>query len=130
MYVVSVLGFGVLGWLCVLRWQVNIASGAYFVVVQVHGPLILNDPSYVFERWHGTLLIIAVTIVALSFNTFFAKRLPLIEGLMLVIHSCGFVAILTPLWVFARKKIPHFSPRVCLLPLSRPPIRLYFEPRK
>ena len=78
-----------------LRWQVNIASGAYLVVVQFQGLLILNDPSYVFERWHGTLLIIAVTIVALSFNTFLAKRLPLIEGSMLIIHSCDFFAILS-----------------------------------
>ncbi|KAF6239025.1 hypothetical protein HO173_002897 [Letharia columbiana] len=92
------------GWRCVLGWQVNIASGGYLVAVQILGIMILNDPSYVFERWHGTFLIIVAAAVAISFNTFFAKRLPLVEGLMLFIHVCGFFAILIPLWVLAPKK--------------------------
>ena len=87
-----------------LGWQVNIASGGYLVAVQVQGLLIMNDPSYAFERWHGTLMIIAVAVLAILFNTFFAKKLPLIEGLMLIIHVCGFFAILVPLWTLAPKK--------------------------
>ena len=89
-----------------LGWQVNIASGGYLVAVQIQGLLILNHPSYVFERWHGTLLIIAVTSITMLFNTLFAKKLPLIEGLMLVIHVCGFFAIVIPLWVLAPQKTP------------------------
>lgn len=46
-------------------------------------------------------MIIAIATVAIVFNTFFAKKLPLIEGLMLVIHIFGFFAILIPLWVLS-----------------------------
>lgn len=94
----------VLGWRCVLGWRVHIFSGGYLVAVQILGIMILNDPSYVFERWHETFLIIVVAAVAISFNTFFAKRLPLVDGPMLFIHVRGFFAILIPLWVLAPKK--------------------------
>lgn len=61
--------------------------------------LLLNDFSYGFQRWHGTLLIIAVASVAIFFNIFLAKQLPRIEILMLVLHTLGFFAIIVPLWV-------------------------------
>lgn len=50
-------------------------------------------------------MIIAVVSVAIIFNTFFAKQLPLVEGLCLILHVCGFFAILITLWVFS----PHRS---------------------
>jgi choline transport protein len=84
-----------------MGWQVNIGSGGYIVATQVQGLLILNDPNYVFERWHGTLLIIAVAVCSILFNTFLAKKLPLIEGLILILHVFGFFAVLIPLWIFA-----------------------------
>ncbi|KAK5687105.1 hypothetical protein LTS10_001242 [Elasticomyces elasticus] len=89
------------GWLCVLGWQVNIASGSYLVALQLQGIIVLNDNSYVAQPWHGTLMIIAVAVVAILFNTFAAKKLPLIEGVILIIHVFGFFAILIPLWVLA-----------------------------
>ena len=89
-----------------LAWQVNIASGAYLVAIQIQGLLLINDPSYVFERWHGTLLIIGITTLTMLFNTFFAKKLPLIEGVTLLVHVCGFFAIIIPLWTLAPEKTP------------------------
>lgn len=92
-----------LGWLCVLGWQVNIASGSYLVGLQIQGMVALNDDNYFPKPWQGTLFVIAVATVAIIFNTFFARKLPLIEGIMLLLHVVGFFAILIPLWVFA----PH-----------------------
>lgn len=89
------------GWLCVLGWQVNIASGCYLVALQLQGIIALNDASYVAKPWHGTLMVIASATVCLLFNTFLAKKLPLVEGLMLIIHVFGFFAILIPLWVLS-----------------------------
>lgn len=89
-----------------LGWQGDIASAGYLVALQTQAPLIINDPGYVFERWHGTLLIIAVAALSVSFNIFFPKKLPFIEGFMLFIHLCGFSAILIPLWTLAPAKTP------------------------
>ncbi|KAI6828233.1 hypothetical protein KC332_g14764 [Hortaea werneckii] len=54
-------------WLGVLGWQTGIAFSGYLTGTQIQGLLVLNYPGYVFERWHGTLLIIAM----LSFAVFF-----------------------------------------------------------
>lgn len=39
--------------------------------------------------------------MAVAFNTFFVRKLPLLEGLILILLIFGFFAILIPLWVFA-----------------------------
>ena len=118
------------GWLCVLGWQVNIASGSYLVALQLQGIIVLNKNDYAPQPWHGTLMIIAVAILAILFNTFFgalsfeyepfrselplttgtlttAKKLPLIEGVILIIHVFGFFAILIPLWVLSPRNTAH-----------------------
>lgn len=38
---------------------------------------------------------------AIIFNTFLAKKLPLVEGFILIIHVVGAFAIMIPLWVLA-----------------------------
>lgn len=90
-----------MGWLCVLGWQTSCAATAYVAGTQIQGLLVLNYPNYVFEQWHGTLLTIAVAAFAVIFNTFFATKLPLIEGIVLLVHVCAFIGILVTLWVLA-----------------------------
>lgn len=89
------------GWLCVLGWQTGIPSIGYLAGTQIQGLIILNNPNYVPERWHGTLLVIAVASYSIIFNTVLARRLPLIEGIVLILHLFGFFAILIVLWVLA-----------------------------
>jgi choline transport protein len=60
---------------------------------------VLNYPNYVFQRWHGTLLTCAVASFSVFFNTFLAKKLPLVEGIVLIIHVFGFFAVIVTLWV-------------------------------
>lgn len=45
------------------------------------------------------MLVVALVTFCQLFNTFFANRLPLVEGILLVLHIAGFFAILIPLWV-------------------------------
>jgi choline transport protein len=45
------------------------------------------------------MLIWAVLAICLVFNTFFSRRLPLVEGLIVVLHIAGFFAVIIPLWV-------------------------------
>ena len=91
----------VTGWVCVLGWQTGITSIAFLAASQIQSLMVINNSSYVFERWQGTLLVIAVSFFAIIFNTYLAKRLPLVEGIVLILHICGFFAILIPLWVLA-----------------------------
>lgn len=70
-----------------LGWQAGLLSVGFVVGTVIQGLIVLNNPSYVFERWHGTLLVWAITGFCVIFNTLLAKRLPAIEGVVLVIHS-------------------------------------------
>jgi amino acid transporter len=60
------------------------------------------------ERWHLTLLIIAVASFSIIFNTLLARKLPLLEGIVLVLHIFGFFAIFITMWVLGpRSKASH-----------------------
>ncbi|KAF2121706.1 amino acid/polyamine transporter I [Lophiotrema nucula] len=89
------------GWLGVLGWQTATATVSYLAGNQVQGLVKLNYPSYEAKAWQGTLLIWAILAICLLFNTFFSKRLPLIEGVIVILHVAGFFAVLIPLWVMA-----------------------------
>ncbi|KAK5171856.1 uncharacterized protein LTR77_003492 [Saxophila tyrrhenica] len=91
------------GWLSTLGWQIAVISTAFQAGVQIQGLLVLNYPDYVFERWHGTLLVIAVVSFGCLFNVFLAKQLPFMEVLFLIFHICGFFCVLIPLLVLGKK---------------------------
>lgn len=63
--------------------------------------IILNNPSYVSQPWHGTLLTIACMGVTVLFNAFLARKLPLVEGTLVVIHIFGFFGVMVTLWVLS-----------------------------
>ncbi|EAW10459.1 putative GABA permease [Aspergillus clavatus NRRL 1] len=94
------------GWLCATGWQCAIVSIAFLAGTIIQGLIVLNDPTYDFQRWHGTLLVIAITTFSIFFNTFLAKNLPMVEGLILIIHVVGLFAIIIPLWVLAPRNNP------------------------
>jgi choline transport protein len=50
---------------------------------------------------HGVLLVFAVAAFCGIFNTLLARKLPLVEGTVLILHILGFFAILVPLWILA-----------------------------
>jgi choline transport protein len=62
-----------LGWLTAIGWQVYLASVCFLVGTTIQGLIALNNPTYAYERWQGTLLAIAIV-----FNTALASRLPII----------------------------------------------------
>ncbi|CAI7668529.1 unnamed protein product [Penicillium viridicatum] len=94
------------GWLSVLGWQAAFASICYLCGTLIQGLLVFNysDPSgwvYGFERWHGTLLTIAIAAIGTVVNTWGYKILPPMEGLILAIHLFGFVVVVVLMWVMS-----------------------------
>ena len=82
-----------------------LATGSIFVGTIWEGLIILNNDSYEPEKWHGALLCWAVLAVAIFINTVVSGLLPMIEGIILVLHIMGFVAIIVPLVYLS----PHAS---------------------
>jgi choline transport protein len=86
-----------LGWVSVIGWQAGCASGTFLGGTIIQGLLVLNHPSYEYQRWHGTLLLYAVLLVTVFVNTVAVRILPALEGVVLILHVLGFLAILIPL---------------------------------
>ena len=84
-------------WLTTIAWVTVLATGSIFVGTIIRGLMVLNHPTYVPEVWHGTLLCWSVIAVAVFINTAVSGLLPIIEGLILVFHILGFVAVLISL---------------------------------
>ena len=86
----------VTGWLDLIGWWANTASGVYFAATVIQGILVLNYPDYNLQRWQGTLLMFAALIICVGVNSAGGKLLPKLEGLILILHVMGFFAILIP----------------------------------
>lgn len=86
-----------LAWLMVVGWQASAASLGYISGTIIQGLISMNNPNYIFERWHGTLLFWACTLFAMSVNTFVGHFLPAIERVILVLHLFGFFIVLVPM---------------------------------
>lgn len=82
-------------------WQAALLSVGFIVGTIIQGLIVLNTPSYGYERWHGTLIVWAVTGFCVLFNTVLAKRLPAVESVILTIHMMGLFAIVVPLWILS-----------------------------
>ncbi|KAI9730379.1 MAG: hypothetical protein M1834_005889 [Cirrosporium novae-zelandiae] len=95
----------IIGWLCVMGWQTGAAINSYLVTALVQGLIILHNPEYIPEGWHGTLMIIATAFMGIFINTFLVKKLPLIEMTAFIVHIVGFFIVVIPMWVMA----PHNS---------------------
>ncbi|KAK5175583.1 uncharacterized protein LTR77_000722 [Saxophila tyrrhenica] len=93
----------VVGWLSALGWQAIIAGGSYTSATLIFQLAALNHDGFVYKPWHVTLLMIGVGVFGTLVNTFGARKLPLLEGLILCLHIFGFFAIIIPLWAMAPK---------------------------
>ena len=96
------------GWSAVLGWIANLTVGVWFTGTMIQGLMVLNYPSYIYERWHGTMILFAALICCVIVNTLLGRIFPHIETFVLVLHIAGFFAILIPLVVLAPKGSPSF----------------------
>jgi amino acid transporter len=104
--------------------------------MEIQSLIILNNDGYEAQPWHGTFIVIAVAVFCGIFNTFLARKLPLVEGTVLILHVVGFFAIIIPLWVMAPRSsakavFTEFSPGewsntglACLVGLLGPTVSL------
>ncbi|UPX20252.1 uncharacterized protein EKO05_0010492 [Ascochyta rabiei] len=95
------------GWQSVIAWQAVTASGCYLMATAVQGLVINSQSTYKPERWHGTLLAIAIILVCLLFNSFLSKGLPHVETATLALHVSLFLIILVVITVMSPTKSSH-----------------------
>ena len=65
----------------------------------------MNNPSYVAQRWHATLMTYAFIGLALFVNTYLNKHFAKIEGVILILYILGFFGVVIALSSLA----PHVT---------------------
>ncbi|RDI88013.1 hypothetical protein Vi05172_g2063 [Venturia inaequalis] len=93
------------GWMSVLSWQAGTASACFILGTLPQAIIVAYTPSYVPQRWQGTLACFAAAGLHCLINTVFAEQLPRLQKLMIVPHGLGWIVVIVILWVLA----PHAS---------------------
>ncbi|KAL9013793.1 MAG: hypothetical protein Q9173_001537 [Seirophora scorigena] len=93
----------IMGWLVICGWMAILAGSGYFCGTQIEAVIQLNNPDYIPQRWHGTLLFWATVLVAVIINTTLGRLLPAIEIVMLIVHILGYFGVLIPLVAMAEE---------------------------
>ncbi|KAK6438287.1 hypothetical protein LTR95_005511 [Oleoguttula sp. CCFEE 5521] len=89
------------GYLVAVGWQGSICSTAFLAGTIIQGIVILNHPTHSPQPYQDTLLVWAVMVLCVFFNVFLAKKLPFVEGVLLIVYVVGFFVVIIPLWVLA-----------------------------
>ncbi|KAK5130278.1 hypothetical protein LTR08_002238 [Meristemomyces frigidus] len=87
------------GWMAALGWQTAMPAVAYTAGIQIIALIATVNADYLAKSWHSALLTIAFVLFAIIFNMFAINKMPLIEGLVVIIHLFGFFAFVVVLWV-------------------------------
>ena len=97
----------VVGWLTFTGWQSAITAIGSIVAGAIQGLIALKNPDYGWERWHTTLLTIAVVSFCVFINVFVARRLPLVESFLALVHFAGLFIVIIVLWTLAPRNNTH-----------------------
>ena len=100
--------------MCVLGWQSSVAAVGYTAAQQFEALINLADPTYVAKPYQGTLFTIGISLFVILFNTLLIRKLPLFEGIIMILHVFGFFAVVVVLWVMgprgdAKEVLTHFE---------------------
>ncbi|KAK4618778.1 uncharacterized protein CLAFUR5_10866 [Fulvia fulva] len=89
------------GWMSTLSWQCGTFSGMFLLGTQIQGLIAITHDDYSPQPYQGYLFVIAMVSLGLLINTWGAKHLPLVEGVILIFHVFGFATVLIVLWVLS-----------------------------
>lgn len=78
------------GWLTLIGWVALTASAPYAAGNLILGLIGLNHPEYIPERWHGTLIYLAILAISFVLNLWGSRVLPLLENLIMTLHVLFF----------------------------------------
>ncbi|ERF75937.1 hypothetical protein EPUS_01303 [Endocarpon pusillum Z07020] len=97
------------GWLTVFAWIASCALTPFLLGTMVQGLIIFNYPdTYIYERWHGTLLSWAFIVVPVICNVHGRRLLAPLEIIGGVCHLLFFICTVVILVVLATRSTAEF----------------------
>lgn len=90
-----------------LGWIASTASSVYVIAWQVQACINVTRPDYAFTSWQIMLIMWAVILMTVLFNTYGQPFFPQLETASLIGHVLGFFVVMIPLWVLCEKNSPR-----------------------
>ena len=81
--------------------------GIFLVGSLIQTIILVNDDTYPFPSWQGTLLAVAAMVMAYVGNVYGSKVLPYWQTTFFAIHIIGYFGYIIPVWVNAPKATHH-----------------------
>ncbi|KAF4945677.1 hypothetical protein FSARC_14392 [Fusarium sarcochroum] len=91
------------GWMTTLGWLASFASSCYTIAFQVQACINVTMPDFAFTTWQIALIMWAVIVVTIAFNTWGTAFFPQLETASLIGHLLGFFVVMISLWVLCDK---------------------------
>lgn len=82
-----------------LGWLASVASSVYVCATQIQAIVNVTRPDVGFTNWQITLIMLALVVITIVFNTWGSPFFPQLETASLFGHIAGFFVVLIPLWV-------------------------------
>ncbi|KAJ6780907.1 hypothetical protein PWT90_03982 [Aphanocladium album] len=98
------------GWSSTLAWQAGNAWGLILIGTLLQAIIMVNSEAYAESapNWHGTIIVIVISILAVAANVFGAKWLPYWQNAAFALHIIAYAGFIIPIWVNA-PKASHFQ---------------------
>lgn len=94
----------VAGWATIWSWVLSAVAGIFANSMQLQAYVILFAPDYKYERWHTSLIVIALTTCFLGINILGSRWLHRFTFLGIVLHIGGYFTIIVYLLVKVNPK--------------------------
>jgi choline transport protein len=94
--------------LTVFAWIAACALTPFLLGTMVQGLIIFNYDTYVYERWHGSLLAWVFVLVPVLWNIYARRLLVILELIGGVCHIVFFICQVSILGVMARRSTNEF----------------------
>ncbi|KAL0258810.1 hypothetical protein SLS55_006314 [Diplodia seriata] len=90
------------GWMSTLGWLASFASSCFVVATLIEICAEVISPDFGFTSWQATLIMLALIVITIFFNTIGAGSLPMLETASLFAHVLGFFVIAIVCWAMCR----------------------------
>ncbi|KIW99848.1 uncharacterized protein Z518_10776 [Rhinocladiella mackenziei CBS 650.93] len=96
------------GWITVFAWMAVCAQVCFLEGTIIQGLVVLNDETYIPERWHGTMFSWAILAIPLLCNIFARRVLAPLEVLGGIVHIALFVVFVVVLVAMSPRSSADF----------------------
>lgn len=96
------------GWMTWFGYISLLAAIANVTVILLESLVALNNPSYVAQGWHTSLLVIAICSLQGAMNMYAFKLIPWVEMVAGILHICLFVVFVVVLAVMGTRHSASF----------------------